>query len=404
LVGVNYAPELTGIGPYTAELAEYIIGRVASVRVITGLPTYPSWTIPSEYRTGRRFAEVRSEVQVTRVRHYVPGKQDALRRGAYEMSFGIHAGRVPVAPVSLIVGITPALGGAVAAARLARRHRVPFVAVVQDLMGRAAGQSGIVGGRSVAGLASGLEARTLLRADAVVVVSDAFRSTLDDYGLDPARVYTIQNWSRATEPVGDRVATRARLGWPRGTTIALHTGNMGLKQDLANVVQAARLSVAESNVRWVLMGEGSQRTALATLAAGLPNLEFLPLCDWADYPAVLDAADVLLLNERSGVAEMCLPSKLTSYFRSGRPVAAAVDPTGAAAGELARAGAPAPVPPADPTALLRLVGELAASPRSCHAHGQAQKAYAERELGGAAAMRAYESVLSAVVGETPVVR
>ena len=48
-----------------------------------------------------------------------------------------------------------------------------------------------------------------------------------------------------------------------------------------------------------------------------------------DYSALLSAADLLLVNERSTQMEMSLPSKLTSYLYSERPVIAAVPRGGA---------------------------------------------------------------------------
>jgi glycosyltransferase involved in cell wall biosynthesis len=168
---------------------------------------------------------------------------------------------------------------------------------------------------------------------------------------------------------------------------------MGFKQGLENVVEAARLSQADPDLRWVLMGDGSNSEHLKRLGRGLPNLDFLPLCAEADYGSVLDAADILLLNERATVEEMSLPSKLTSYFSSGRPVAAAVRGDGAAAAELARAGAPEPIPPGDAAALVRLVRELAASPQRRGRYGALARRYAHRALGPGRALARMESIL-----------
>ena len=47
IIGINYRPELTAVGPYTAGLAEHLAGRGDQVTVITGLPHYPNWRIAS---------------------------------------------------------------------------------------------------------------------------------------------------------------------------------------------------------------------------------------------------------------------------------------------------------------------------------------------------------------------
>lgn len=103
--------------------------------------------------------------------------------------------------------------------------------------------------------------------------------------------------------------------------MVLHSGNMGLKQGLEVLVDAARLA---PEIRVVLMGDGNQREALLARAAGLRNLDILPPADAAEFTDVLAAADVLAVTQRGSVLDMSVPSKLTSYFVSGRPVVASV--------------------------------------------------------------------------------
>src|SRR6185369_7054968 len=105
------------------------------------------------------------------------------------------------------------------------------------------------------------------------------------------------------DSTGDVRAIRRGLGWPDGVTIALHSGNMGLKQDLGNIISAARLTAARDDVRFVLMGDGSQRRTLESAAQGLPNVQFGELVPDDIYLDVLRAADVLLLNERPSVMD-----------------------------------------------------------------------------------------------------
>jgi hypothetical protein len=102
---------------------------------------------------------------------------------------------------------------------------------------------------------------------------------------------------------------------------------------------------------------------------------------------------VLLLNERASCDDMSLPSKLTSYFMSGRPVAAAVPANGASANELARAGAPLPAPAGEPLELVALVSRLAASPATCADHGLDARSYAETNLTLRGAMHKMDAIV-----------
>ncbi len=104
ITGVNYAPEETGIAPYTTGLAEHLVQRGHQVTVITGVPSYPQWRVYPEYRKVLLRRELRAGVEVRRVRNYVPRRQSTLQRGLYEASFligradqalGLQAGRRP---------------------------------------------------------------------------------------------------------------------------------------------------------------------------------------------------------------------------------------------------------------------------------------------------------------------
>jgi glycosyltransferase involved in cell wall biosynthesis len=191
---------------------------------------------------------------------------------------------------------------------------------------------------------------------------------------------------------------RARLGWHRDETIVLHTGNMGLKQDLGNVIAAARLADERgaADVRFVLMGDGSQRKALEKAAEGVTTVQFLPPAPREQYTDVLAAADVLLVNERASSVDMCLPSKLTSYFRAGRPVIAASPSHGGTAAEVVDSGAGVVVPPGRPDVLLQAVAELSESSELSTLMGKLGLGYAEDQLDADRALGRLHRVLSAV--------
>lgn len=397
LVSTNYAPEHTGIGPYATQLAEHWAARGADTHVLAGMPHYPSWLLDPAY-TGRwRVTEARGGVTVHRRKHTVPARQTALRRALFEASLLAHQLAAPprMPRPHAVVAQMPSLAGAVVAARIAARHRVPFVPVVQDLMGAAAAQSGISGGDRAAAVAARAERYALSRAALVGVIHDSFRPRIQAMGVDPARIRLVPNWSHVSRPSASRTETRARLGWAPDRQVVLHSGNMGLKQGLEVLVDAARLA---PNVDFVLMGDGNQRTALQERARDVPNLHFLPPAETSDFPDVLAAADVLAVTQRASVLDMSVPSKLTSYFAAGRPVIASVAAEGGTADEVRRSGAGVLVPPEDPAALLTTLKELAADPVEADRLGARGPAYVDEHLSAAAGLGRLDDLLAEALG------
>ncbi|WP_461038644.1 glycosyltransferase family 4 protein, partial [Streptomyces mayteni] len=361
LVSTNYAPEQAGIGPYATQLAEHWAAeRQAEVHVLAGMPHYPSWRIDPAYRGKWRSVDARAGVLIHRRRHSVPPRQTALRRALYEATILAHG---LLAPPSMgrpdaVVAQVPSLAGGLLAARLARRHGAPYLPIVQDLMGAAAAQSGISGGGRAAAAASAVERRMLRDATLVGIIHESFRERVRALGVPDDRIRLVPNWSHVAGPSTPRAETRARLGWADGRTVLLHSGNMGLKQGLDVLVETARHA---PELRIVLMGDGNQRERLVELAAGLPNVDFLPPAPEAEFPDVLAAADALVVTQRASVLDMSLPSKLTSYFVAARPVLGSVAAEGGTAQEIHRSTGGRLVPPEDPAALAVAGGELAAA-------------------------------------------
>ena len=72
--GINYYPELTGIGKYTAEMCAWLAKQPHEVTVITAMPYYPEWQIHLQYQRRLWHSETIDGVAVQRCPLYVPKK------------------------------------------------------------------------------------------------------------------------------------------------------------------------------------------------------------------------------------------------------------------------------------------------------------------------------------------
>ncbi|HEX2050683.1 MAG TPA: WcaI family glycosyltransferase [Actinomycetota bacterium] len=400
VTSIFYAPEQTGIAPYTTELAEHLVRRGHDVTVFTAFPNYPEWRVFDDYRGRLRARETRAGVDVRRHWLYVPRSHGAVARAAYEASFLAGALSALAGPrPDAVLGVTPAVAAGVAAAAAARRWRRPYGLVVQDLAAPAARQSGVAGGGRVAGLVARVEGAVARGAARVAVVADGFGPYLESLGVAPGRIVRVRNWNRMTPGAGDRDEGRALLGVPHDAFVCLHAGNMGHKQGLETVVECARVAAERRlPLRFVLVGDGNQRPALERLAAShaLDNVAFVPVQPSAALPSVLAAADVLLLSQRPAVTDMALPSKLTAYFAAGRPVVASIAAGSEAAREIDAAGAGVVGPPGDPVGLLDALERVRADPRLGATLGARGRAYVDAELAPERALADFETLLDDV--------
>ncbi|CAL8896338.1 glycosyltransferase family 4 protein [Kocuria varians] len=396
IVGLNYAPENTGIAPYTAGMARALREDGWDVEVVTGLPHYPQWQVHEGYPREDGPLEVIDGVPVRRIPHPVPHDAGQLRRLGMEIVFGLRAARAPWGKPDVVVVITPALFASAIVRVRAALTRTPVLVWVQDIYTAGLSETGAAGGL-VTRVMRAVEGAFLRSCNGVVVIHDRFSDYLRRHmGMAGERITTVRNWTHIAEaPTVDTAALRQRFGWGPEDVVVLHTGNMGAKQDLPNVAAAAQIAERRgAPLRFVLVGGGHQRPQLEELAATTPRFEVLPSVDNDTYAGLLRAADILLVNERAGLKEMCVPSKLTSYFTAERPVLAAVEAEGPSAAELAAADAGIRVAPGDPEALvdgaLRLHEEWVATGDTVHRGG---RRYVREVLSRGAAVRSFVSAL-----------
>ena len=243
------------------------------------------------------------------------------------------------------------------------------------------------------------EAWAAAGARAIGVVAETFAPYVASLGVPAERIHHVPNWVRLARPTLAPAETRRRFGWPDDRQVVLHAGNMGLKQGLGQVVEAARLAAQRGEpVRFVLAGGGSQAESLRAMGAGLPTLDFLPVQPDGLHASLLAAADVLLLSERATQLDMALPSKLTSYFAAGRPIVASVPLAGASAREVERAGAGFTVPAGDPGAILDALTRLRADASTAARLAAAGPPYADAHLGAAACLARTAALVDAIAG------
>jgi colanic acid biosynthesis glycosyl transferase WcaI len=395
IVGLNYWPDATGIAPYTTGLAEGLAARGHSVKVLTGLPHYPEWKVAEGYRGSHGETSVIRNVTVQRVPHFVPSQLTAGSRVHMELSFSRMVMTKDWGHPDVVIAVSPALMSAAAVVAKARAMHVPVGVIVQDIYSHAVVETAAMGGRG-AKLTTDLETAVLRNATGVSVIHERFARSIEKLGIPADKISIIRNWSHVDTADSGRSSAdvRREFGWGGDKIVVLHAGNMGVKQGLETVISAGRLAhrqSAEKSPQFVLVGDGNRRAALQDMARDVSTVQFIPPVPEEKFGAVLSAADILLVNELPGIAEMALPSKLTSYFAVGKPVLAATESRSATACEVNASSGGIVVRGGDPEALVHGVEILVADPALRARLGAAGKAFARSILQPEAAIDGYES-------------
>lgn len=399
IFGLNFPPEPTGIAPYTGAFAVELCKKGYHVTAHVAQPHYPEWQIWEGFKQWSRSDRVQ-DVAVRRRLHYVPRVPRGFRRLLSELTFGLRLVFARWGRPDVAVAVSPSLfSTALAVLRLKASPRAPRLVVwVQDIYTLGLAETG-EGSGLVQRITKWVEGATLRAADQVVVIHQRFQTFVTaELGVDSERVSVVRNWTHLPKaaPV-DAAQAKAALEWPQDATLAVHTGNMGSKQGLDNIVEAARLADLRGvAVQFILVGDGGERAGLEERARGISRITFIDPLDDEKYRLALGAADILIVNEKPGVSAMAVPSKLTSYFDAGRPIVGATDPGGITATEVEAADAGIVVQAGDPEAMLNAIIEIAADPQATSRYGANGQRYRASVLDQNAAIDRWVNVIESV--------
>ncbi|MDB6040897.1 MAG: colanic acid biosynthesis glycosyltransferase WcaI [Verrucomicrobiales bacterium] len=381
--GINYSPELTGIGPYNTELCDYLFERGHRVRMLTTFPYYPAWRkLPTE-----RFCIYRTDVldgpPVHRCWHYVPHKVTLLTRLLHEASFVFTSMlRFPFLPCSdVIVVVSPPLLLGAAAALVCRFTRAKFVFHVQDLQPDAAAGLGMVKNQFAIKCLYRLEAFSYNQANRVSGISQGMLSAFTKKNVPREKQIMFPNGVHILDEKywPKRGSFRKGKGIREDDFLVVYSGNMGVKQGLEILVEAARL-LQNPRIRILFCGEGNQREAIEKLVQkyNLPNVTMIPLQPVAQHRELLNDADVCVITQQAGAGGSFFPSKLLMTLAFAKPVLTVADDTSdlARASHIAKFGMN--VCPGQPLALALAIETMADSPERLAEFGKAGRAFVEQ--------------------------
>ncbi|MCJ2189279.1 WcaI family glycosyltransferase [Novosphingobium beihaiensis] len=328
ILGINYAPEMVGIGPYTAGMAEWLASAGHETTVICAQPYYPLWKVDAAYRSRPTSISEENGVRVVRVPVYVPEVPDGKKRLLHHMSFGARAelalrseGRR--SPPEIVIGIAPSLISTVAARRAARRHNAKFWLHIQDFEVEAAFATGLLKNGGILTKAADHFEKWAIEADRVSTISPQMRAKLIDKGVASERAIEFRNWANIDEisPLQGDSCYRKKWGIDR-PYVALYSGNIANKQGIEIVVEAARRLHYRKDLAFVVCGNGPNRARLIDQARNLDNIHFHDLQPREYLSELLGLATIHLLPQIASAADLVLPSKLTNMLASGRAVIA----------------------------------------------------------------------------------
>ena len=326
IFGINYSPELTGIGKYTGEMGSWLALQGHDVNVVTAVPYYPEWEVHKEYKGKYWHTENIDGAKVHRIPLYVPKNVTSVKRIIHEFSFVM--GIVPVwfkflfsKKADVVFCIAPPFHLGVLPLMYSKLKGVPMVTHIQDLQVDAAKELGMIKNKTFLNIMFSLERFILKRSAKVSTISLGMQLKIRGKGITEDKQMLFPNWVDENNimPLPKEQSLREQFGLKNTDKVVLYSGNLGEKQGLEGIIDVAIRYKDRSDVYFLIVGSGGGKEKLEQSAndAGLTQVRFYPLQPYNKLSALLATADVHLVLQKKSAADLVMPSKLTGILAAG---------------------------------------------------------------------------------------
>ena len=326
LVTDSYPPEIRSSSDLMLELSEELRDRGHQITVITNWPKYnlDKDTDPSQYAE----KVIENGITILRIKNLPHHNVNYLLRGIAELfmpikflwklrQYNIHA--------DTLVVYSPPLSLALVGSWFWEK-KTRFILNVQDLFPQNAIDLKILNNSWQIGFFRALENYAYRAADVVSVHSAGNqRSVLKHYPELKDKLQILHNWVDISHHETGDLRVDFRNKWDiQQKYIAVFAGVIGPSQYLELVLHVAEQMQDQSELLFLLVGDGKEKEKLQKLARekSLVNVRFEGFVSREVYPALLRVCSIGLVCLSPLNQTPVVPGKILGYMAAGLPVAA----------------------------------------------------------------------------------
>ena len=323
----SYYPDLGATGQLLAELTQDLVrDHDCEVTVVAG----PAPGVAALRGLGAH--EAHEGVTIIRAKGTRLAPRGFLGRFVNYVSYFLAATwasfRLPQADVVVALTDPPIIG--LVAWMTAKRMGARFVFLCQDVFPEVASLLEDFRSETVNAVLQRVNVFLVRRADRIVALGECMKRRLvEGKSADPEKITVIHNWADTSVVTpGKKDNAFSREHGLEDRFVIMHSGNLGLSQNLDMVVEAAAQLASRRDIMFVLVGDGVRRQALMDDVSrrGLDNVLFLPYQPRDRMMESYASADLFIVSLKAGLAGYIVPSKLYGILAAGRAYVAAVEP------------------------------------------------------------------------------
>lgn len=368
----HYWPE-----PYPlTDICEELVRRGHTVDLVTDVPNYPQGETYPRYKKGCCREENHNGVKIYRT-FTIPRKHNAFFRllnyYSFALSSTVFAKQLTEDYDVVFANQTSPVMMSSAAFAYGKKHNKKVVMYCMDLWPACLAAGGLTERSFIYKFFGRVSKRLYNKADRILITSQMFRKYLEEqHGVDSNKIEYLPQYAPA------QFDHMPKADPDKDTIDLMFAGNVGAAQNLQLVLEAANRLRNEAELRWHIVGDGSELDNLKRIAQekNLGNVIFhgrQPAEDMPKYYAMADAMLVTLLPDP--FISLTLPGKVQTYMAAGKPILASA--TGEIPVVLGAAQCGYCAVPGDPDAFVEVVQRFIQSDRKAAMGENAKRYYLE---------------------------
>jgi glycosyltransferase involved in cell wall biosynthesis len=231
-------------------------------------------------------------------------------------------------PCDLIIYYSPSIFFGALVKRLKTLWRCPAYLVLRDIFPKWAVDAGVLRKGMLYRYFRSKELLQYSVADVIGVEAPGnLQYFCDELGDKSYRLEVLLNWADPGAQLRPNGARRQALGLT-GKVVFFYGGNIGVAQDIDNILRLAASLAAYENIFFLLVGSGSEVPRIRALVdkQGLRNIRVLDAVSQEEYLALLSEFDVGLVSLDRRLRTSNLTGKMLGYMTCGLPILASLNP------------------------------------------------------------------------------
>ena len=285
------------------------------VTVITCFPNFPQGHVYKGYKNKWKQVEWMDGIKVVRVWSYIAENKGFLKRTLDYISYSVTSFLAGLfEKTDVIVATSPQIFTALSGRTLSWWKRKPWVMEVRDLWPESIKTVGAMKDNAFIRYFEWEEMRCYKSARRIVVVTDSFKHTLIQRGVDTGKIAVVKNGVNRnlfqSMPKNEQLIERLGL---KGKQIVGYIGTHGMAHKLDFILQCAKHLQGKNQWHFLFIGSGAEKKRLLKMKEDehIDNVTMLDSVPKEEVKQYISILDVALINLRkSELFCTVIPSKI----------------------------------------------------------------------------------------------